>query len=95
MFFRSKAVRALVFLFVVIGVGAFVVDFLNPATPTPIVWLRVAILAQLVLAVIRFLIPCRISLLDIRSENRRVAILTLPVEAGLNNALDLTCLRRI
>ena len=57
MFPKKKTVRVVVFTFVIIGMCAFVIDVLNPATPTPLVFSRVVALAQLLLAALRILIP--------------------------------------
>jgi len=54
--FRQKTVRVCVFLFLVAGC-AFVTDVLNPETPTPLVWPRVAALTQLLFAALRLLVP--------------------------------------
>ncbi|HSU87506.1 MAG TPA: hypothetical protein VLL56_01640 [Terriglobia bacterium] len=48
------------FLFLLAGTCAFLTDVLNPATPTPLVWPRVAALAQLLLAALRLLVPVRV-----------------------------------
>jgi hypothetical protein len=55
-----------VFLFVLAGTCAFVTDVLDPTTPTPLVWPRVAALAQLLFAALRVLIPVRILISHVR-----------------------------
>src|ERR1043166_6664112 len=89
----SPTRRVLVFLFVLIGVCAFVGDLLNPATPTPVGSLRVAILAQLLLAAIRLLMPCGEEVAALQSDHSpRMSGRTLN-KYCCGSVLDMICVR--
>ncbi len=56
-FSTKKTARVVVSVCLMVGMCTFIADILNPLTPTPQIWLRVAALAQLVFAAIKLLMP--------------------------------------
>jgi hypothetical protein len=90
---RSKSVRALVSVLILLGIVTFIVDFLNPATPTPLVFPRVAVLAQLVFAIIRVLAYCFVAVAIVVWTDRVAAEAGSESFAGLRDVQALTCVR--
>jgi hypothetical protein len=88
----QKATRLLVLLFLMVGGCAFIADVISPATPTPLIWPRVAFHALLVLIVIRllgFTVLYYQEVVLVRRPWRASLWKLVPVW----NVLDLTCVQ--
>jgi hypothetical protein len=84
-----------VFLFVLAGTCAFVTDVLDPTTPTPLVWPRVAALAQLLFAALRLLIPVRILISQARVLPRHHLRESSARRFIVPDVLSLTCVQLV